>query len=91
MRNWLLMAAIGLLLAGCSVSAKSSKASIEVNQIPAAVQGAFDSEHPYAQINDPIRISNQDGSVSYQIPYTRPDGTKGTATYAPTGELQNDK
>ena len=86
MRWFLLLALIGLV--GCSSDNSSQK--IQPNQIPVAVQGAFDSEHPYAQINNPTQVSNQDGSTSYKIPYTRPDGTKGTATYSQMGELQKD-
>jgi hypothetical protein len=86
MRWWLLLALVGL--AGCSSELSNQK--IQANQIPAAVQGAFFSEHPYAQINDPAKVLNQDGSTSYRIPYTRPDGTKGTALYAEMGELQKD-
>jgi hypothetical protein len=78
-----------LLVAGCSSS--TTNQSIGTNQVPAAVQGAFYTEHPYAQMNGPDRVSNDDGSVSYKIPYTRPDGTKGSATYAQTGELQKDQ
>ncbi|MGD0462484.1 MAG: hypothetical protein ABSB74_08350 [Tepidisphaeraceae bacterium] len=89
MRFWLTIVAAGLLLGGCSSS--TSQQGVEANQVPAAVQGPFYTEHPYAQMNNPKRISNEDGSVSYQIPYTRPDGTKGSATYAPTGELQKDQ
>ena len=86
MRWCLLLILAGL--AGCSSDNSSQK--VQPNQIPASVQGAFYSEHPYAQINNPTKVSNQDGSTSYQIPYTRPDGTKGTATYAEMGELQKD-
>jgi hypothetical protein len=55
------------------------------------VRGAFYSEHPYAQIDRSTKQSNSDGSASYEIAYTRADGTKGTATYAPTGEIQKDQ
>ncbi len=89
MRFWLTIVAAGLLAAGCS--SNTSQQGVSPNQVPAAVQAAFDTEHPYAQMNNPQRISNEDGSVSYQIPYTRPDGTKGSATYAPSGELQKDQ
>jgi hypothetical protein len=88
MRFWLTIVAAGLL-AGCS--SNSNQQGIDSNQVPAAVQGAFYTEHPYAQMNGTDRISNDDGSVSYKIPYTRPDGTKGSATYAQTGELQKDQ
>jgi PBP1b-binding outer membrane lipoprotein LpoB len=78
-----------MFIAGCS--SNTTNQSISDNQVPAAVQGAFYTEHPYAQMNSPNRVSNDDGSVSYKIPYTRPDGTKGSATYAQTGELQKDQ
>ena len=63
---------------------------ITPHAIPAAVQGAFYSEHPYAKMNNPTQVTNDDGSTSYKIPYTRPDGTTGTATYAQMGELLSD-
>jgi hypothetical protein len=89
MRYCLAILTAAILLGGCS--SNTNKQSISDNQVPAAVQGAFYTEHPYAQMNSPDRISNDDGSVSYKIPYTRPDGTKGSATYAQTGELQKDQ
>jgi hypothetical protein len=72
---WALLA---VLAAGCSSSSS-------------AVEGAFYSEHPYAHIDRSTEQSNADGSTSYEIAYTRADGTKGTATYAPTGEIQKDQ
>jgi hypothetical protein len=89
MRFWLTFVTAALLTVGCSSS--TSQQSVDSNQVPAAVQGAFYTEHPYAQMDGPDRISNDDGSVSYKIPYTRPDGTKSSATYAQTGELQKDQ
>jgi hypothetical protein len=89
MRIWLMIATASLLAVGCS--SNTSQQSVGTNEIPAAVQGAFYTEHPYAQMNSPQKISNDDGSSSYKIPYTRPDGTKGSATYAATGELQKDQ
>jgi len=86
MRWSLLFILIGL--AGCTNNSTSQ--TVQPNQIPAAVQGAFYSEHPYAKVNHPTKITNDDGTTSYQIPYTRPDGTTGTATYAEMGELQKD-
>ncbi|MGD0767291.1 MAG: hypothetical protein ABSB42_03615 [Tepidisphaeraceae bacterium] len=71
-------ALLGVVAAGCS-SASS------------AVEGAFYSEHPYAHIDRSTTQSNADGSTSYEIAYTRADGTKATATYAPTGEIQKDQ
>lgn len=91
MRNWLAMVVAALLAAGCSSSSGGSSEGIEPKEVPAAVQAAFDTEHPYAQMNNPKKETDSDGSVSYEIPYTRPDGTKGTATYAQTGELQKDQ
>ena len=71
-------ALLGVVAAGCSSGSS-------------AVEGAFYSEHPYAQIDQLSKQSNSDGSSSYEITYTRPDGTKGNATYAPTGELQKEQ
>jgi uncharacterized lipoprotein YajG len=89
MRSWMAIAAAGLLVAGCNSS--TTTVQIQPRAVPAAVQGAFYTEHPYAQMNHPRQETNIDGSVSYVIPYTRPDGTKGKATYAPTGEEQKDQ
>ncbi|HEX4056136.1 MAG TPA: hypothetical protein VHX86_17885 [Tepidisphaeraceae bacterium] len=91
MRIWLAIVAAGLLAAGCSSTSDGSSEGIEPKSVPAAVQGAFYTEHPYAQMNHPKKDTDSDGSVSYEIPYTRPDGTKGNATYAQTGELQKDQ
>jgi hypothetical protein len=73
----LFWALLGVMAAGCSSGSS-------------AVEGAFYSEHPYAHIDRSTTQSNSDGSTSYEIAYTRPDGTKGTATYAATGELQKE-
>jgi len=70
-------ALLGVMAAGCSSGSS-------------AVEGAFYSEHPYAYIDRSTTRSNSDGSTSYEIAYTRADGTKGTATYAATGELQKE-
>ncbi len=91
MRNWLMIILLGLCAVGCSSTSGGSSEGIQPNQVPAAVQGAFYTEHPYAQMNHPKEDTASDGSVSYIIPYTRPDGTKGQATYAQTGELQKDQ
>jgi hypothetical protein len=71
-------AVLGVVAAGCSSGSS-------------AVEGAFYSEHPYAHIDRSTTQSNADGSTSYEIAYTRADGTKATATYAPTGEIQKDQ
>jgi hypothetical protein len=89
MRFRLTTLAAALIACGCSSTMPGQ--GIQPNEVPAAVQGAFYTEHPYAQMNNPARISNDDGSLSYKIPYTRPDGTKGSATYAQSGELQKDQ
>jgi hypothetical protein len=87
MRSVIAVVVAGYLAFGCS--SNTSKTNVTVNQIPAAVQGAFYTEHPYAQMNHPQKVTDADGSVSYLIPYTRPDGTTGKVTYAPTGEEQS--
>jgi hypothetical protein len=71
-------AMLGVMAAGCSSGSST-------------VEGAFYSEHPYAHIDRSTTLSNSDGSTSCEIAYTRADGTKGTATYAPTGEIQKDQ
>ena len=85
MRNWMTIAVASLLMLSCSSNTNST--DIKPTAIPAAVQGAFDTEHPYAQMNHPKSLTATDGSVTYLIPYTRPDGTSGKVTYAPTGEI----
>jgi hypothetical protein len=77
----------GGLLAGCTAENTSRPAE----NIPAAVTAAFSAEHPYATIDHPKELDMQDGSTRYEVPYQRPDGTKGEATYAPSGELIRDK
>ena len=86
--------AIALLIAAaCSATAKSGSSSVTINtnQVPAAVQGAFYSQHPYAQMSKPIQQTSADNDTIYTIPYTRTDGTKGTATYTSMGVLENDQ
>ena len=85
--RWYVLLILAVLV-GCASDNSSQK--VQPNEIPAAVQAAFDSEHPYAKMNNPTKVSNEDGSTSFKIPYTRPDGTTGTATYAQMGELLSD-
>jgi hypothetical protein len=82
------------IAAGCAATAKSGSSSITINtnQVPAAVQGAFYSQHPYAQMSKPIQqTTDSDNQTIYIIPYTRTDGTKGTATYTSMGVLEQDQ
>jgi ABC-type Fe3+-hydroxamate transport system substrate-binding protein len=80
------------LMSGCSgtVSSNNSTVTIRPNEVPAAVQGAFDSEHPYAKMNEPKRVTNSDGVITYVIPYTRTDSSTGTASYSDMGELKSE-
>jgi hypothetical protein len=88
MRNRILISAVLCLAAGCATDSSKGKSSeINQSQVPQAVQAAFDSEHPYAEMNHPKTYSDCDGNTVYEIPYTRADGTKGTARYGPMGEL----
>ena len=91
MRKYL--ALVLLTAAACSGSAQSgsSTVTINTNQVPAAVQGAFYSEHPYAKMTKPIQEATVDNETIYTIPYTRTDGSKATATYTSMGVLQSDQ
>lgn len=93
MRTWAAIVLSGILLAGCTTTSSDivSKDSIDPNNVPSAVQGAFFAEHPYAKMDHPSKLTSDKGVVSYEIPYVRPDGTKGKATYAETGDLQIDQ
>jgi hypothetical protein len=87
-------ATILLFAAACSTTAKSGSSSITINpnQVPAAVQGAFYSQHPYAQMTKPIQQStDNDNQTIYTIPYSRTDGTKAIATYTSMGVLESDQ
>jgi len=48
---------------------------------------AFAAEHPYDKIHDPREVDDSNGATRYIIPYARPDGSEGSLTYAPTGEV----
>jgi len=95
MRNKILFSAlVCLAVAGCtSTNSSSEKSSGEKSSgsgegsVPTAVKAAFDSEHFYAKMDHPTTRSSSDGGTIYEIPYTNADGTKGIATYGPTGEL----
>jgi hypothetical protein len=80
--------------AACSTTAKSGSSSITINtnQVPSAVQGAFYSQHPYAQMTKPIQqTTDNDNQTIYIIPYSRTDGTKAIATYTSMGVLEQDQ
>jgi hypothetical protein len=84
--------ALVLFAAACSHGSTSqTTVTINRNQVPASVQGAFYSEHPYATMSGPIQEASADNQTVYIIGYTRTDGSKGTATYTSFGELQKDE
>lgn len=88
MRNRILISVALCLAAGCATNSSGGKSSeISESQVPKAVQAAFISEHPYAEMNHPKTYSDCDGNTVYEIPYTRPDGSTGTAKYGSMGEL----
>jgi hypothetical protein len=88
MRNGILISAAFCLAAGCATNSSGGKSSeISQGQVPQAVQAAFNSEHPYSEMNHPKTYSDNDGNTVYEIPYTRSDGTTGTAKYGSMGEL----
>jgi hypothetical protein len=60
--------------------------AISVSDLPTAIIAAFTAEHPYDKIHDPRQIDDSNGATRFLVPYTRPDGTEGSLTYAPTGE-----
>jgi hypothetical protein len=60
--------------------------AITVSDVPTAIIAAFTAEHPYDKIHDPRQITDANGATRFIIPYTRPDGSEGSLTYAPTGE-----
>jgi hypothetical protein len=91
MRNGILISAALCLATGCATNSSGGKSSeINQSQVPQAVQAAFNSEHPYAEMNHPKTYSDKDGNTVYEIPYTRSDGTTGTAKYGSMGELMFD-
>jgi hypothetical protein len=90
---------VGIFLAatvfGCTSNNSSGNSSsnnsreISESQIPTAVQAAFFSEHPYATINHPHQLSDQNGNDTYLLPYTLSGGATGSATYSESGTLLN--
>jgi hypothetical protein len=85
MRNGILAAAIFSQAVGCAGHSKYTDMS--ESDMPQAVQAAFGSEHPYAKVDHPKTYSDCDGKTVYEIPYSRADGTTGTARYGSSGEL----
>jgi hypothetical protein len=83
-----LISALLCLAAGCATNSSGKKsAEITENDLPRAVVAAFDSEHPYAQINHPKTYTDCNKNTVYELPYTRSDGTSGVAKYGPMGDL----
>jgi uncharacterized lipoprotein len=79
------------LLAGCETNSSGGKSTeISDGDVPTAVVAAFKSEHPYAEMNHPKTYTDNNHNTVYEIPYTRPDGTTGTARYGAMGELLMD-
>jgi hypothetical protein len=87
MRNRILITAVLCLAAGCASHNKNQTSDISESDMPQAVQAAFGSEHPYAKMDHPKKCTDKDGKTVYEVPYTRPDGTSGTAKYGAMGEL----
>jgi len=95
-RIWMAALLTAWLACGCSSNnttpttspaASSDGRAISQSDIPSAIVAAFAAEHPYDKIHDPREVSDSDGTTRYIIPYTRPDGSEGSLTYAPTGEV----
>ena len=61
--------------------------AISQGDVPTAIVAAFAAEHPYDKIHDPREVDDSNGATRYIIPYARPDGSEGSLTYAPTGEV----
>jgi hypothetical protein len=83
-----------LFLAACGSNSNSNApttATIMPNQLPTAVQSAFSAEHPYAQMSMHVEQTRTDKGYVYKIPFTRTDGSTGTATYTSYGELIKDE
>jgi hypothetical protein len=83
-----------LCLAACSNNSNSNgqnTTTIQPNQLPTAVQSAFSAEHPYAQMNMHVEQTKTNHGDTYKIPFTRTDGSTGTATYTSFGELIKDE
>jgi hypothetical protein len=59
--------------------------------LPSGVTAAFTAEHPYAKVHDAKIQQDKDGVERYVVPYTRPDGTEGTATYTEAGVQLDDR
>ena len=83
---------IVLCVAACSHNSNGpTTVNINANQVPTAVQSAFSAEHPYAQMDKPIQQTQTNHGAIYKIPFTRTDGSTGTATYTSFGELLKDE
>jgi hypothetical protein len=81
-----------LLLVACSSNSNApTTTTIMANQVPAAVQSAFSAEHPYAQMSMHVEQTQTNKGYVYKIPFTRTDGSTGTATYTSSGELIKDE
>jgi hypothetical protein len=92
-RFWTAALLAAWLAGGCASSSNNAGPTtapqgqaISVSDLPTAVVAAFTAEHPYDKIHDPRQITDSNGSTRYILPYTRPDGSEGSLTYAPTGE-----
>jgi hypothetical protein len=68
---------------GCAYSSKPASE----DSLPSGVLAAFNAEHPYAKIHNSNVRTEKDGQESYVIPFTRPDGTEGSARYTEAGVL----
>jgi hypothetical protein len=89
----ILTATLAAALAACASNNNSGSASSGSNDasVPQAVEAAFYSEHPHDHIDSPTTRHSENGYDTYEVPYTRADGTKGLATYGEMGELLNNQ
>ena len=61
-----------LVLGGCNASSKSKadQDGIPIDQVPPAVQAAFDKAYPGAKIKEIERETYKDGTVHYEYSFT---------------------
>ena len=79
-----------MVFAALTACASNSRPASD-DSLPAGVVAAFTAEHPYAKVHNASEKTSKDGVETYTVPYTRPDGTEGAATYSEAGVLLDDK
>ena len=84
----LMIAAVGLIAAGCSQLHKKSDEppKVKIGSAPAQVTAAFQKDYPNTMIKQVEKETYADGTIHYEFTFIDSSGKQQTVEYSATGE-----